>query len=64
MYVSFTEEMVMNPAAAPVPGFRYYREEIYGVGDWPIEEGHLWLPPYVDISRIEDLINEAIECES
>ena len=57
--ITFTEEMVMNPDALngiPID-FRYYREEIWVGEGFPLEEGHLWLPPYVDICDIEDLIN-------
>lgn len=57
--ISFTEEMVLNPDALDgIPkGFRYYREEIWVGSGYPIEEGHLWLPPNVDIDEIEELIN-------
>jgi len=58
--IMFTEEMVLNPdALGDIPrGFRYYREEIHVDGlSYPIEQGYLWLPPHVDISKLEDLIN-------
>ena len=58
--IMFTEEMVMNPdALGDIPrDFRYYREEIHVDGlSYPVERGYLWLPPHVDISKLEDLIN-------
>lgn len=60
MTIEFTEEMVMNPDALPkqIRGFRHYRQEIW-VGDeaYPIEMGSLWLPPYIDIVKVEEVIN-------
>lgn len=59
--ISFTEEMVMNYHSLPeeMKGFRYYRAELWFEGmPYPIEEGHLWLPPDIDISALEDFLNE------
>lgn len=60
MLIEFTEEMVLNPDSLPqqIRGFRYYRQEIWVGGEpYPIEMGSLWLPPHVDITRIEEVIN-------
>lgn len=58
--ISFTEEMVMNRDAIPrgIPkDWRYYRCEIHQPFGFPVEHGYLWLPPHIDISKIEDIIN-------
>lgn len=61
MTISFTEEMIMNPQALEDDGlprnFRYYRQEVYNGGHWPVECGHIYLPPNVDITKLEDMIN-------
>lgn len=63
--IEFTEEIVLNPKALPegMIGFRFYRAEIWAddCPHYPHEYGNLWLPPYVDISVIEDTINQEIE---
>ena len=59
-YVTFTEEMVLNPdALGSIPhNYRFYREEIIVPNEpYPVECGRLWLPPYVDITKIEEIIN-------
>lgn len=63
--IEFTEEMVMNPNAVPegMREFRYYRAEIWTDDGqhYPHEYGGLWLPKHVDISVVEDAVNQEIE---
>jgi hypothetical protein len=62
--ISFTEQLVFNKEAIPkgIPkDFRYYRCEISTTDyHYPIEQGYLWLPPTVDITAVEDIINAKI----
>ena len=62
--IEFTEEMVLNQEAMPkgCESLRYYRQEIFIPGEhFPIEMGGLWLPPHVDITEIEDLVNKSVD---
>jgi hypothetical protein len=60
--ISFTEEMVLSPEHLPkgVPkGWRFYRCELWTEDDqvYPYEHGYLWLPPHVDITKVEEVVN-------
>lgn len=55
---SLTEEMIMNYSALPpsLKGWRRYRIE-YGF-ECSCPEETIYLPPWVDADRIEDILNE------
>ena len=54
--VNFTEELAFNP---PIEGYRFYREEVDVAGEkYPMQLGGIWLPPSVDISDVEEVIND------
>lgn len=53
-----TEMTVFSYPDERMIGYRFYRIEYCGFNEACATEGSIWLPPWVDPERIEDLLNE------